>query len=133
MLLTGWVHVEDLSFDATSVELEVNGEVQLVPLTPTGRFDITLPAGTEAVMRFEHPGHLTKEVVVDTHNARAGAFDEETRHVRFAVILELTRLMAGFTYAGPVGNIAFDKDGGCVAVDHTPKLMVGRRNQPMVF
>ncbi|MEO8068677.1 MAG: hypothetical protein ABI599_13360 [Flavobacteriales bacterium] len=131
--ITGWVHVEDLSFDNTRVQLEVNGEVLLVPINNMGRFDINLPAGTEAVLRFEHPGHLPKEVVVDTHDARAGEFQDETRHVKMAVILELERLMAGFKYGGPVGNIAFDKQGGCLAVDHTRKMVVGRRNQPMVF
>ena len=131
--VTGWVHVEDLSFDATTVELEVNGEVQRVPLSNMGRFDLVLPADAHVVLRFEHPGHLPKEVLVDTHHARAGMFREQTRHVRFAVIMELKQNMAGFTYVGPVGNIGFDKDGGCVAVDHTRKLMVGRKNQPMVF
>ena len=133
VLLTGWVHVEDLSFDNTTVELEVNGEIHIVPLTQLGRFDINLPVGSEAVLRFEHPGHLTKEVIVDTHDATAGEFKDEQRHVKMAVILELERLMAGFTYAGPVGNIAFDKDGGCLAVDHTRKAVIGRRNEPMVF
>lgn len=131
--ITGWVHVEDLSFDNTRVQLEVNGEEMLVPINNMGRFDINLPAGTEAVLRFEHPGHLPKEVVVDTHDARAGEFKDETRHVKMAVILELERLMAGFKYGGPVGNIAFDKQGGCMAVDHTRKMVVGRRNEPMVF
>lgn len=133
VVLTGWVHVEDLSFDNTRVKLEVNGEEHIVPLSPLGRFDINLPVGTEAVLRFEHPGHLPKEVVVDTHDARAGEFKDETRHVKMAVILELERLMAGMTYAGPVGNIAFDKEGGCVAVDRTRKMIVGRKNEPMVF
>lgn len=131
--LTGWVHVEDLSFDNTRVKLEVNGEEHIVPLSPLGRFDINLPVGTEAVLRFEHPGHLAKEVVVDTHDARAGEFKDGTRHLKLAIILELERLMAGMKYAGPVGNIAFDKQGGCVAVDHTRKMVVGRKNEPMVF
>jgi len=87
--VTGWVHVEDLSFDATTVELEVNGEVQRVPLSNMGRFDLVLPADAHVVLRFEHPGHLPKEVLVDTHHARAGTFREQTRHVRFAVIMVL--------------------------------------------
>jgi hypothetical protein len=133
VVITGWVHVEDLSFDNTRVQLEVNGEVHLVPLTPLGRFDVNLPVGTEAVLRFEHPGHMPKEVMVNTHDARAGGFREETRRVRLAVILEEERLMGGLRYAGPVGNIGFDKDGGCVAVGHTRQMVVGRKNEPMVF
>lgn len=131
--ITGWVHVEDLGFDNTRVKLEVNGEEHIVPLSPQGRFDINLPVGTEAVLRFEHPGHLPKEVVVDTHDAKAGEFKDGTRHLKLAVILELERLMAGMKYAGPVGNITFDAQGGCVAVDHTRRMIVGRKNEPMVF
>lgn len=131
--ITGWVHVEDLGFEKTRVLLHIKGEEHWVPITPMGRFDIDLPVGAEAVLRFEHPGHLAKEVVVDTHGANAGEFEDGTRRLRMAVILELERLMAGQKYAGPVGNIAFDKEGGCVAVDRTRRMVVGRTNEPMVF
>lgn len=131
--ITGWVHVEDIGFEKTKVLLHIKGEEHWVPITPMGRFDIDLPVGAEAVLRFEHPGHLAKEVVVDTHDANAGEFEDGTRRLRMAVILELERLMAGQKYAGPVGNIAFDKDGGCVALDHTRRMVVGRTNEPMVF
>lgn len=131
--ITGWVHVEDVDFARTKVLLHIRGEEHWVPITPLGRFDIDLPLGAEAVLRFEHPGHLAKEVVVDTHGANAGEYDDGTRKLRMAVILELERLMAGQKYAGPVGNIAFDKDGGCVAVDRTRRMVVGRTNEPMVF
>ncbi|QQR86273.1 MAG: hypothetical protein IPJ76_17045 [Flavobacteriales bacterium] len=131
--ITGWVHVEDIGFEKTRVLLHIKGEEHWVPITPMGRFDIDLPVGAEAVLRFEHPGHLAKEVLVDTHGANAGEFEDGTRRLRMAVILELERLMAGQKYAGPVGNIAFDKDGGCVAVDRTRRMVVGRTNEPMVF
>lgn len=132
--LTGWLHVEDFDFDDATVLLVLNGEVRSVPISKTGRIELALPVGTEAVLRFEHPGHLTKEVTVDTHHARDGHLGRDVRHVRFAVILEETRLMAGMDYAGPVGNMEFDKEGGCLAVQHTRTLVVGRdRNKPMVF
>jgi hypothetical protein len=133
VVLTGWLHVEDLTFDQATVQLEVNGEVLSAPISKTGRFDISLPAGTEAVLRFENPGHLSKEVVIDTRYADQGEVGKHLRHVRFAVVLELERRMAGFTYAGSIGNIGFDKDGGCLAIAHTNRLVVGRNNQPMVF
>lgn len=43
--------------------------------------------------------------------------------------------MAGMDYAGPVGNVGFDKDGGCLAIEHTRTLVVGRgrSKKPMVF
>ncbi len=133
--LTGWLHVEDFDFDDATVLLEVNGQISSVPISKTGRIDISLPVGTDALLRFEHPGHLTKEVLVDTHHARDGYVGRDVRHVRFAVILEETRLMAGMDYAGPVGNVGFDKDGGCLAIEHTRKLVVGRSRskKPMVF
>jgi len=132
--LTGWLHVEDFDFDDATVLLVLNGEVRSVPISKTGRIELSLPVGTEAVLRFEHPGHLTKEVTVDTHHARDGHLGRDVRHVRFAVILEETRLMAGMDYAGPVANLGFDKEGGCLAIEHTRTLVVGRsRNKPMVF
>lgn len=133
--LTGWLHVEDFDFEDATVLLEVNGQISSVPISKTGRIDISLPVGTDAVLRFEHPGHLTKEVLVDTHHARDGYVGRDVRHVRFAVILEETRLMAGMDYAGPVGNVGFDKEGGCLTVEHTRTLVVGRgrSKKPMVF
>lgn len=133
--LTGWLHVGDYDFDDATIQVEVDGDVQTAHVSKTGRFDISLPAGTEAVLRFEHPGHLTKELLVDTRHARDGYLGRDTRHVKFAVILEQERYMGGLTYAGPVGNIGFDKDGGCLTVEHTRKLVVGRgrSRKPMVF
>ncbi len=133
--LTGWVHVDDYDFDDATVQVEVNGEIQTAHVSKSGRFDISLPAGTEATLRFEHPGHLTKEVLVDTRHARDGYPGRDTRHVKFAVILEQERYMGGNVYAGPVGNLAFEKDGGCLTVQHINKLVVGRSRsrKPMVF
>lgn len=133
VVLTGWLHVEDLGFESTSVDLEVNGATLAVPVSNTGRIDLSLPAGVEAVLRFKHPGHLSKEVVVDTRYAKAGDPGKHLRHVKFAVILEKDYLRDGSTYAGPVGGIGFDPDGGCLAIDHSRRLIVGRKNQPMVF
>lgn len=133
--LTGWLHVDDYDFDDATIQVEVDGDVQTAHVSKTGRFEISLPAGTEATLRFEHPGHLSKEVVVDTRHARDGYLGRDTRQVKFAVILEQERYMGGQVYAGPVGNLAFDKDGGCLTVQHTNKLVVGRSRskKPMVF
>lgn len=133
VVLTGWLHVEDLGFEGTTVGLEVNGVTQAVPVSSTGRIDLSLPAGVEAVLHFSHPGHFTKDVVVDTRFAKVGDPGKHLRHVKFAVILEKDLFREGGTYAGPIGGIAFDPDGGCLAVDHNRKLIVGRKNQPMVF
>ena len=133
VVLTGWLHVEDLSFDLTTVEADVNGAVLYAAVSKTGRFTLNLPINANAVLRFEHPGHLPKQVLVDTHFADAGEIGQHTRHISFAVVLEPERHMAGLDYAGPVGSIAFDKGGGCAAITKERTLVPSRRQKPMVF
>lgn len=133
VILTGWLHVEDHYMDDMIVRVEVDGTSRTAPVSSNGRFDIALPANTEVVLRFEKPGHLPKEVVVNTSNARAGTPGKHKRHVRFAVIMELERHMAGFTYHSPVGAINFDPDGGCLAVVHHRERVPPSRQQPMEF
>lgn len=132
--LTGWLHVEDHTWRDATVTVEHDGVLQVARVSETGRFDLNLPAGAEVVLRFEKPGHLPKEVAVSTAHARMGMPGRHRRHVRFAVILELERHMAGFTYHSPVGTIGFDPEGGCLAVTHRrEKIAPGRAKQPMVF
>ncbi len=131
--MIGWLHVEALSFDQTTVEVRVGGTVQTATVSRSGRFDVLLPADTEVRMRFEHPGHLSKEVVVDTHYAELGPGGKGHRQLRMGVVLELEKRMGGLAYAGPVGRLAFDAQGGCVAVEHTRRLTPARRNKAVVF
>jgi hypothetical protein len=133
VVLTGWQHVEDHSFSGATVAVKVNGAIRDAVVSETGRFTVTLPAGTKALLRFEMPGHLTKEVVVDTHFATLGDPGQRVRRVRFAVVLELERHMAGFRYLGPVGSIGFDQGGGCLAIARDRKLVPARRQATMVF
>ncbi|MFN3874439.1 MAG: hypothetical protein ACK4L7_00825 [Flavobacteriales bacterium] len=133
VILTGWMHVEDHTWQDATVSVEVGGVTRTAPVSETGRFELRLPANTEVVLRFEKPEHLPKEVVVNTAHARSGAFRNQRRHVKFAVILELERHMAGYTYHSPVGTIGFDRDGGCLAVTHKREKIAPGRNKPMVF
>lgn len=133
VILTGWLHVEDHYMDDMVVRVEVDGNVRTAPVSTNGRFDIALPADAEVVLRFEKPGHLAKEVVVDTRHASSGQPGKHKRHVRFAVIMELERHMAGFTYHSPVGSIGFDEGGGCLAVVHHREKVPPNRHQPMEF
>jgi len=133
VVLTGWQHVEDHSFSGATVAVKVNGAIRDAVVSETGRFTVTLPAGTKALLRFEMPGHLTKEVVVDTHFATLGEPGQRVRRVRFAVVMELERHMAGFRYQGPVGSIGFDQGGGCLAIARDRKLVPARRQATMVF
>lgn len=133
VIVTGWMHVEDHTWRDARVSVEVDGELRVAEVSESGRFDIRLPANTEVVLRFEKPEHLAKEVVINTANARTGEPGRHKRHVKFAVILELERHMAGFSYHSPVGTIGFDEDGGCLAVTHKREKIAPGRNKPMVF
>ena len=132
-MVTGWLHVEDLTMADVVLKVEVNGTTELATVSENGRFTVTLPAETEAILRFEKPGHLPKEVVVDTHNAQDGEPGQHTRRVKFAVIMHLVRHMGGQRYAGPVGSLGFDDGGGCLAVSHDQKLVPVQRQALMVF
>ncbi|MCB0790448.1 MAG: hypothetical protein H6595_13865 [Flavobacteriales bacterium] len=133
VVLTGWLAVEDLTVRDVLVEVEVNGSVRTPRVSESGRFTVTLPADAEARLRFSKAGHLTKEIVVDTHHLWDGRFERKQRHVRFAIILTLERHMGGLTYAGPVGSIGFDDGGGCVAVSHDRRTVPAKRGKVMVF
>lgn len=131
--LTGWLQVDDYTFDLTTVEVQVDGTVQYAPVSRTGRFNVNLPANTEALIRVEHPGHLPKEVVVDTHHARSGEEGRNKRHITFAVVLDPERHMGDQEYAGPVAGIGFEQHSGRIAITHTKKVVPARRGKPMVF
>jgi hypothetical protein len=131
--LTGWLHVEDYTMEDMVVEVNVNGSYQIARVSGSGRFTVELPADAKCTLRFEKPGHLPKEVLVDTRHMHRTGQSQRNRHVRFAVIMELERFMGGMTYAGPVGSIGFDPDGGCLAVSHDKGLVPAARHAPMVF
>lgn len=131
--LTGWLHVDDLGFEQTDVQLQMNGASYYVPVSRTGRVDVALPVGVEAVLHFSHPGHVAKEITIDTRFAQAGEFAKHLRHIQFAVILEKDYFHEGIAYAAPVGTMSFDEQGGCLAVAHDNKIVVGRRSQSVTF
>lgn len=133
VVLTGWLHVDDYSMADVVLEVHVNGAVRKASVSETGRFSVSLPADVEAVLRFEKPGHLSKEVLVDTRHAGDGSFEQRTRRLKFAVIMQLERHMGNWTYNGPVGSIGFEQGGGCVAVQHDRNLVPADRHKPMVF
>ncbi len=133
VVLTGWLHVEDHTMTDVILEVEVNGTIRTATVSETGRFSVTLPADVEATLRFEKPGHLSKEVVVDTRHAGDGTFEQRTRKLKFAVVMQLERHMGNWIYNGPVGSIAFEQGGGCLAVQHDNALVPADRHKPMVF
>jgi hypothetical protein len=133
VVLTGWLHVEDHTMADVTLEVVVNGTMHTAHVSENGRFTVSLPADAEATLRFEKPGHLSKEVLVDTRHSQDGPFNQRTRRLKFAVVMQLERYMAGWAYTGPVGSIGFETGGGCLAVAHDRGLVPATRNAPMVF
>lgn len=131
--LTGWLHTQDYSNRDAVLLMELNGDALQVPVSEAGRFMLAIPMNSKAVLHFEKPGHLAKEVVVDTRHARVRVNGRKLRRVRFAVILELERHMAGLAYNGPVGTIGFDPDGGCPSVSHHREMVTREQRRTMVF
>ena len=82
-----------------------------------------LPPDVVATIRFIKPGHLTKEVSIDTHHIHDGDFHGKQRHLKFAVVMQALKDVQGQSYAGPVGTISFDEGGGQLAVNHDHRLM----------
>lgn len=126
---TGWLQANDYTLGDVVVTANVNGELLVTGVKENGRFDLVLPSGTSATLRFEKPGHLPKEVTIDTHNSTVGEPGSSERHVEFAVVLEPERWMGGLSYAGPVGSIGFDAQGGCLAVEHDKQMVLGRKQR----
>lgn len=133
VVLTGWLHVESHTMADVLLEVEVNGTVRTASVSENGRFSVSLPAGVEATLRFEKPGHLSKEVLVDTRYSNDGNFEQRTRRLKFAVVMQLERHMGNWAYSGPVGAIAFEQGGGCLAVQYDHALVPADRHKPMVF
>jgi hypothetical protein len=131
VVLTGWLHVDDLRMDEVVVEVEVGGSVEYTRVSRNGRFTVGLPAGTEATLRFERNGYQTKEVLVDTRGAVAGTHTEHA--ISFAVVLDPVRTMGGQTFAGPVATISVAPGGGGLAVVHTRRLVPARHQRTMEF
>jgi len=116
--LTAWLWSDDGELGDVQVEVEVNGQIEHGRAEDNGKVELMLPADVVALVRFITPGHLTKEVTVDTHHMHDGNFHGKKRQLKFGVVMEALKDLAGQIYPGPVGSIAFDDGGGCLAVNH---------------
>ena len=129
----GFLHVSDACMDDVVLAVDMNGVSQQVAISKTGRFIMDMPDNTEAVLHFEKPGHVAKDVTVDTHYAGMGWPGQGNRQVKFAVILHPERAMAGLQYPGPVGSIGFDPDNGSLTATHDLTVVPARRKGTMEF
>ena len=93
------------------VVVEVDGTTcSRARLDRQGGFELTVPPGVCARLRFSKPGYLNKEVVLDTRHADARGRGD--RRVRFDVRLEPQRRHPGHRYAAPAGRISYLKGSG---------------------
>ena len=130
VVFTGWLRVEDRNVNDVVIAVEVADQCLYAEVLPSGRFIIVVPAGSQARLAFFKPGHLTKEVELDTRNSmptRKAARANST--VKFDVVLEPEQKRPGRRYDGPVGSLAFNKGTGSTKVRHTLNVVADDRTK----
>jgi len=125
VLITGWLHVSDDHMNDAVLVVELEGEHCLyAELEFNGRFAFTIPINAKARLVFLKPGHLPKEVVVDTRNAlNTPKAERMNRKVVFDVVLESEEQRPGRRYDGPVGAITFVNGSGTMKVRHDMRMV----------
>jgi hypothetical protein len=84
----------------------------------------TVPVNAKARLVFLKPGHLPKEVEVDTRNAlNTSKAERMNRKVVFDVVLESEEQRPGRRYDGPVGSITFVNGTGTMKVRHDLRVV----------
>ncbi|MBV6406109.1 MAG: hypothetical protein IT228_07880 [Flavobacteriales bacterium] len=110
---TGAVHMPDQELHAVRMTVSDGSETMDVMLGRHGSYSFHIPVNERVVLTLESPGHITKEVEIDTHGVPEanGLF---ARNVRVAFDLELERQPDDvlLCYAGPVGRISFQGSEG---------------------
>lgn len=120
VVFTGWLRVEDHNVDDLVLVVEVAESCLYAEVLPNGRFTATVPVGSQARLAFIKPGHLTKEVDLDTRNSMSNSkAARANRTVKFDVVLEPEAKRPGRKYEGPVGSLGFNKGTGSTRVRHT--------------
>jgi len=120
VVFTGWLRVEDRNVDDLVLVVEVADHCLYAEVLPSGRFIVAVPVGSQARLAFIKPGHLTKEIDLDTRNSMPNQkAARANRNVKFDVVLEAESKRPGRSYDGPVGTLGFHKGTGTTKVRHT--------------
>ena len=110
---TGDVRMPDQDLHPVRMTVSDGHETMDVVLGRNGAYSFHIPVKERVTLTLESPGHITKEVTIDTHGVpeARGLF---ARTVRVAFDLELERQPDDLhlCYAGPVGHIAFAENDG---------------------
>jgi len=128
VVFTGWLRVEDRNVDDLVLVVETAESCLYAEVLPSGRFTIAVPAGSQARLAFIKPGHLTKEVELDTRNSMpTRKAMRANRTVKFDVVLEPEEKRPGRKYDGPVSSLGFNKGSGSTKVRHTLNVVADDR------
>lgn len=123
VLLTGRLLAADRDASDLVLSVEVEGSCLYAKVTESGRFSIVVPPGSMATLSFIKPGHLTKEVIIDTESAFAGTRAvKHERKLEFDVVMVPEEKHPGQSFIGPVGSVGFIKGSGTLRVRHAQQL-----------
>lgn len=90
---------------------------------PDGKFKLSMPMGSIAYLRFEQPGYLNKEVLVNTVNAdQCRKACHKNENLKFDVQMTPQPADKHLQYMGPVGIITFLKGSGLMKVRYDRTL-----------
>lgn len=90
---------------------------------PDGKFKLSMPMGSSAYLRFEQPGYLNKEVLVNTANAdQCKKACHKNENLKFDVQMTPQQPDKHLQYMGPVGIITFLKGSGLMKVHYDRTL-----------
>ena len=124
VVLTGWLHVEDRTVDDLVLSVEVADNCLYAEVESTGRFTVVVPVGYQVTLSFSKPGHLPKEVVIDTRYSMMTEKAQRTnRKVKFDVVMEPLEKRPGRKYDGPVGSLSFFRGTGTMKVKHNLRVV----------
>ncbi|MCB0795735.1 MAG: hypothetical protein KDB88_13455 [Flavobacteriales bacterium] len=126
--IMGWLHVDDRNVEDVVLVVELENDLCLEAIVhPSGRFEFEVPLDAKARLVFIKPGHLQKEITLDTRNAmltdRAVRIN---RKVKFDVQLEAQEKRPDRAYERPVGSIAFVNGSGLMKVWYDPHLVAAQ-------
>ena len=118
LVMTGKVlTAESTELRAYAEIIASDGERMPLVIRPNGRFWICAPADDRYTLRFSQAGMVTKEIVVDGHDACAARKGRD-RKLEFDVMLFADRSDQAMRFAAPVGIVRFRSAKGEAHVTH---------------
>ncbi|MFZ1333387.1 MAG: hypothetical protein WAR83_14430 [Flavobacteriales bacterium] len=102
--------IQDTDARVNAVLIASDGTQMPIDLSRAGKYMVNAPAADTYVLRFEQPGCVAKEVLIDGRNANTKKFGERT--IKFDMVLHADHPDVNMYYTGPVAEIAFEEGTG---------------------